>query len=139
MNDWTQKRDAGTDEAPARRRSNAMSKIRLLKIWLCAGMLFAFLSGGTTSWLLNRVLEPVQALPDSPESSDEYVRRFVAEFGLDDEQAKSLGRVVNEWKDERVRLVDRFKPEFTRLNERYEERIIDLLTPEQRSLYTGGE
>jgi hypothetical protein len=115
-----------------------MTKIGWLKIWLCIGMLFAFLSGGTMSWFLNQVLHPAVALPDRPETSDEYVRRFVAEVGLDASQAERLARIVEEWKAERIRLQQRYQPEFTELNERYEEQIVSILDSEQRERYEGG-
>ncbi len=116
-----------------------MSKIRLLKIWLCIGMLFAFLSGGTMSWMLNQVLTPMEALPDLGESSDEFVKRFVAEVGLDEAQARSLDKIVQAWKNERLDLQRRYQPEFTRLNEEFQSRIDAILTEEQLVRYQGGQ
>ncbi len=115
-----------------------MSKVQWLKLWLCVGMLFAFLSGGTMSWLLNQVLRPVEALPSTVESSDEFVNRFVEEIGLDGEQAVRLESIVQEWKKERLELEQRYRPEFTSLNERFQVRIEEILTPDQLDLYEGG-
>lgn len=115
-----------------------MSKVQWLKLWLCIGMLFAFLSGGTMSWLLNQVLRPVEALPSTVESSDEFVNRFVEEIGLDEAQAARLEAIVQEWKKERLELERRYRPEFTELNEQFQTQIDEILTPEQLELYKGG-
>jgi len=119
-----------------------MSKVRLLKIWLCVGMLFAFLSGGTMSWFLNQFVHRLEALPAKPEMNDEWRDRFIEEFGLDGAQAEDLTRILEEYWIARLELQEEYRRPFTELQQRYEERIVDILTPEQMTryeLYEGGE
>ncbi len=115
-----------------------MSKIRLLKIWLCIGMLLAFLSGGTMSWFLNQFLHRLEALPATPEASEEWKERLIRDLGLDETQQTDLEAVLDEWQMDRLDLQREYQPRWREIQLRYEERIQGLLRPEQLERYQGG-
>ena len=115
-----------------------MSKVKLVKIWLCIGVLFAFLSGGTVSWLLNQMLYPLVALPEQPGVSDTWLDRFVREMELSDDQAAELREVVGGWEESRIDLQYEYQERFKRVNNDYESQIKGLLTPGQLERYEGG-
>jgi hypothetical protein len=115
-----------------------MSKVKLVKIWLCIGVLFAFLSGGTVSWLLNQMLYPLAALPDTPGVSDTWVDRFIREMRLSDDQARELREIVEGWEESRIELQHEYQQRFKRVNNDFEDRIKGILTLDQLEAYEGG-
>ena len=113
-----------------------MSKVRLVKIWLCVGVLLAFLSGGAVSWMLNQTLRPLQALPSHPEASEDWRDRIIRELGLDEDQVRDLDRILENWQRDRMDLQAQFQPKFKEINTVYEQQILEeVYTPEQRDRY----
>jgi len=115
-----------------------MSKVKLIKIWLCAGVLFAFLSGGTVSWFLNHILHPLEAADPYPYASESWKERFVREMGLDAVQSDDLVRILGGWEESRIVLQEEYRDRFQTLNREFEKRIKEILTPEQLERYEGG-
>ena len=114
-----------------------MSKVQALKIWMCVGLLFAFLSGASVVLFVNPMEAPIADI----QSPQQFLEDFSREMDLDEEQKRELVVLLDAWEEKRNEIRARYQPEVNDLNVEYQGKIEALLTPAQLEIYnqSGGD
>ena len=104
--------------------------------WVCLLALLAFLTGGVIHALLVSWGQPAHSL-EGPFA--DYERRFAAAFDPEGDQLRLLRKIFLAYQSDVDRVKNRYadvmEPELRAAGVRAEERLLRILTPEQRSRY----